>query len=108
MAQVNLRASVGQSFLTDKYPQKFSLKRQGRQKTATTGTLGVAGSMATVPGGVTGASVDLTVGRMFYQDDTSRFWSGSDVRGTDSHFFTFNYQLQHDQQIYGLRRPPFV
>ncbi len=57
--------------------------------------------MATVPGGVTGASVDLTVGRMLYQDDTSRFWSGSDVRGTDSHFFTFNYQLQHDQQIYG-------
>ncbi|ELH6655495.1 two-partner secretion system transporter EtpB (plasmid) [Escherichia coli] len=101
-AQVNLRASVGQSFLTDKYPQKFSLSsgREGK-KTATTGTLGVAGSMATVPGGVTGASVDLTVGRMRYQDDTSRFWSGSDVRGTDGHFFTFNYQLQHDQQIYG-------
>ncbi|MCZ6097540.1 hypothetical protein O5171_23860 [Escherichia coli] len=45
--------------------------------------------------------MDLTVGRMRYQDETSRFWSGSDVRGTDYHFFTFNYQLQHDQQIYG-------
>ncbi len=42
-AQVNLRASVGQSFLTDKYPQKFSLSsgREGK-KSATTGTLGVA------------------------------------------------------------------
>ncbi|SQP89488.1 ShlB/FhaC/HecB family hemolysin secretion/activation protein [Escherichia coli] len=101
-AQVNVRASGGQSFLTDKYPQKFSLAggKEGK-KTATTGTLGVAASMATVPGGVTGASVDLTVGRMRYQDETSRFWSGSDVRGTDGHFFTFNYQLQHDQQIYG-------
>ncbi|RZZ37355.1 ShlB/FhaC/HecB family hemolysin secretion/activation protein, partial [Escherichia coli] len=101
-AQVNVRASGGQSFLTDKYPQKFSLAggKEGK-KTATTGTLGVAASMATVPGGVTGASVDLTVGRMRYQDETSRFWSGSDVRGTDGRFFTFNYQLQHDQQIYG-------
>lgn len=101
-AQVNLRASAGQSFLTDKYPQKFSIvvDREGK-KTATTGTVGVAGSMAMVPGGVTGASLDLTLGQMRYQDDTARFWSGSDIRGTDGSFFTLNYQLQHDQQIYG-------
>lgn len=101
-AQVNLTASAGQSFLTDKYPQKFSVRnaREGK-KTATTGTVGVAGSVATVPGGVTGGSVDVTLGRMRYQDETSRFWSGSDVRGTDGSFFTLNYQMQHDQQIYG-------
>lgn len=101
-AQVNLRASAGQSFLTDKYPQKFSVSNgQEGKKTATTGTLGVAGSVATTPGGVTGGGVDVTVGRMRYQDETSRFWSGSDVRGTDGSFFTLNYQVQHDQQIYG-------
>ncbi|WP_440588966.1 ShlB/FhaC/HecB family hemolysin secretion/activation protein [Escherichia coli] len=101
-AQVNLRASAGQSFLTDKYPQKFSIVAgQEGKKTATTGTVGVAGSMATVPGGVTGASLDLTLGQMRYKDDTARFWSGSDIRGTDGSFFTLNYQVQHDQQIYG-------
>ncbi|EDH8246408.1 TPA: ShlB/FhaC/HecB family hemolysin secretion/activation protein [Salmonella enterica] len=101
-AQVNVRASAGQSFLTDKYPQKFSMVggTEGK-KTASTGTLGVVGSVATVPGGVTGAGMDLTVGRVRYQDETSRFWSGSDVRGTDDSFFTLNYQVQHDQQIYG-------
>lgn len=101
-AQVNVRASGGQSFLTDKYPQKFSLAngKEGK-KTASTGTLGVAGSVATVPGGVTGGSVDVTLGRMSYKDDTARFWSGSDIRGTDGSFFTLNYQVRHDQQIYG-------
>ncbi|ECC3553957.1 ShlB/FhaC/HecB family hemolysin secretion/activation protein [Salmonella enterica subsp. salamae] len=100
-AQVNVRASGGQSFLTDKYPSMFALAGKEGKKTASTGTLGVAGSVATVPGGVTGGSVDVTFGKMRYKDDTARFWSGSDVRGTDGSFFTLNYQVRHDQQIYG-------
>ncbi|EIQ1940366.1 ShlB/FhaC/HecB family hemolysin secretion/activation protein [Escherichia coli] len=100
-AQVNLTASAGQSFLTDKYPVFFGLAGTEGKKTASAGTLGVAGSMATVPGGVTGASLAVTMGKMRYRDDTARFWSGSDVRGTEGSFVTFNYQLQHEQQIYG-------
>ncbi|MEC9515367.1 POTRA domain-containing protein [Escherichia coli] len=100
-AQVNIRASAGQSFLTDKYPPVFALGGKEGKKTATTGTLGIAGSVATTPGGVTSGSLDMTLGRMRYQDETARFWSGSDVRGTDGRFFTLNYQVQHDQQIYG-------
>nr|WP_283666574.1 POTRA domain-containing protein [Escherichia coli] len=100
-AQVNIRMSAGQSFLTDKYPSMFALVGKEGKKTATTGALGIAGSVATIPGGVSSASVDLTLGRMRYQDDTARFWSGSNVRGTDGSFFTLNYQIQHDQQIFG-------
>ncbi|MDK1237659.1 ShlB/FhaC/HecB family hemolysin secretion/activation protein, partial [Cronobacter turicensis] len=101
-AQLNITASAGQSFLTDKYPQKFSVANGTKaNKTATTGTIGVAGSVATVPGGVTGGRGDLTLGRVRYQNETSRFWSGSDVRGSDGRVSTLNYQVQHDQQIYG-------
>jgi Hemolysin activation/secretion protein len=100
-AQVNLTASAGQSFLTDKYPGVFALTGKEGKKTASTGTLGMAGSMATAPGGVTGASIAVTLGKMHYRDNTARFWSGSDIRRTEGSFFTFNYQLQHEQQIYG-------
>ena len=107
-AQVNIRASAGQSFLTDKYPSMFALMtgKEGK-KTATTGTFGIAGSKATTPGGVTSGGVDMTVGRMRYQDDTARFWSSSDIRGTDGSFFTLNYQVQHDQLIYGPLQASF-
>lgn len=98
--QVNLRASAGQSFLTDKYPGAFAQAGTEGRKSASTGTLGVAGSMVSVPGGVTGASLSVTAGKMHYRDDTARFWSGSDIRGTEGSFVTFNYQLQHEQQIY--------
>lgn len=63
--------------------------------------------MATTPGGVTSGGVDMTVGRMRYQDDTARFWSSSDIRGTDGSFFTLNYQVQHDQLIYGPLQASF-
>ncbi|RDP83836.1 ShlB/FhaC/HecB family hemolysin secretion/activation protein [Escherichia coli] len=100
-AHVNLTASAGQSFLTDKYPGVFALMGKEGKKTASTGTLGVAGSMASVPGGVTGAGMSLTLGKMRYRDDTARFWSSSDIRNTEGSFVTFNYQVQHEQQIYG-------
>lgn len=63
--------------------------------------------MATTPGGVTSGGVDMTVGRMRYQDDTARFWSSSDIRGTDGSFFTLNYRVQHDQLIYGPLQASF-
>lgn len=100
-AQANLSATAGQSFLTDKYPGVFSLAGKEGKKTASTGTLGMAGSMATAPGGITSTALSATLGKMRYRDDTARFWNGSDIRGTEGSFFTFNYQLQHEQQIYG-------
>ncbi|EGI38561.1 putative surface-exposed protein [Escherichia coli TA280] len=100
-AQVNLRLAGGQSYLTDRYPGIFALLGEEGRKTVTTGTAGVVGSFATLPGGVTGLGLDITRGDMHYRDDSARFWSGSDLRNTEGSFTTLNWQFRHEQQVYG-------
>ena len=100
-AQVNLRLAGGQSWLTDRYPGIFSLLGKEGRKTVTSGTAGLAGSFSTLPGGVTGVGVDVTRGDMHYRDSAARFWSGSDLRDTEGSFTTFNWQLRHEQQLWG-------
>lgn len=100
-AQVNVRLTGGQSYLTDRYPGIFTLLGREGRKNITSGTAGVVGSFATLPGGVTGLGMDITRGNMHYRDDSARFWSGSDLRNTEGEFTTLNWQFRHEQQIYG-------
>lgn len=100
-AQVNVRLAAGQSFLTDKYPAIFTPLGKEGHKTINTGVAGIAGSFASLPGGVTGVSLDLTRGDVHYRDEGARFWNSSDLRDTEGSFTTLNWQLQHDQHIWG-------
>lgn len=101
VAQVNVRLAGGQAYLTDRYPDIFALPGNEGRKNVTTGTAGLAGSFAFLPGGVTGGGLDVTRGDMHYRDTAARFWSGSDLRSTEGAFTTLNWQLRHEQQIYG-------
>ncbi len=98
-AQVNVRGSVSQSFLEDRYPEALSAAGDVGRKRATSGTLGVAGSAATVPGGVSGGALDFTLGRMDYRNYAAKFWSGSDLSNSGGAFFVTGWQLNHEQQL---------
>ncbi|HBC1013074.1 TPA: ShlB/FhaC/HecB family hemolysin secretion/activation protein [Escherichia coli] len=104
-AQVNVRATAGQSLMTDKYPSGasgiFQVYGDSGRKTATKGGLGVDGSLAWVPGGVTGVSLSVTQGHMDYRDEAALFWSGADIRRTEGHFSLMNWLLRHEQQVWG-------
>ncbi|ECN6753417.1 ShlB/FhaC/HecB family hemolysin secretion/activation protein [Salmonella enterica subsp. enterica serovar Newport] len=101
-ARVDVRAEGGQQYLTDKYPAGFydGTDNEGR-KQASLGSLSVAGSVADVPGGVTGFSVKGTSGNLDYRDDTARKMGFSRELGSSGHFARLNYVLNHDQQVWG-------
>lgn len=101
-ARVDVRAEGGQQSLTDKYPAGLygSTGTEGR-KQVSLGSLSVAGSVADVPGGVTGFSVKGTTGNLEYRNDTARSMGFSRELGSSGHFARLNYALNHDQQVWG-------
>lgn len=101
-ARVDVRAEGGQQSLTDKYPAGLygSTGTEGR-KQVSLGSLSVAGSVADVPGGVTGFSVKGTTGNLDYRNDTARNMGFSRELGSSGHFARLNWALNHDQQVWG-------
>lgn len=101
-ARVDVRAEGGQQSLTDKYPAGLygSTGTEGR-KQVSLGSLSVAGSVADVPGGVTGFSVKGTTGNLDYRNDTARNMGFSRELGSSGHFSRLNWALNHDQQVWG-------
>ncbi|EAV3689548.1 ShlB/FhaC/HecB family hemolysin secretion/activation protein [Salmonella enterica] len=101
-ARVDVRAEGGQQSLTDKYPAGLygSTGTEGR-KQVSLGALSVAGSVADVPGGVTGFSVKGTTGNLDYHNETARNMGFSRELGSSGHFSRLNWALDHDQQVWG-------
>ncbi|WP_249265900.1 ShlB/FhaC/HecB family hemolysin secretion/activation protein [Salmonella enterica] len=101
-ARVDVRADVGQQFLTDKYPASLfmGVGEEGRKR-ATLGSLRLSGSVAGVTGGITGFSVQGTAGSLDYRNDLSRLINFSDELGSSGQFARLNWGLNHDQQIWG-------
>ncbi|ECQ8982651.1 ShlB/FhaC/HecB family hemolysin secretion/activation protein [Salmonella enterica subsp. enterica] len=100
-ARVDVRLDGGQQFLTDNYPEAFATESgssRGR-KTVSLGTLSVTGSVADLPGGLTGFGISGTAGNVDLHSDISR--SFSQQAGSGGQFARFNYRLNHDQQIWG-------
>ncbi len=100
-ARVDVRLDGGQQFLTDIYPEVFATESgssRGR-KTVSLGTLSVTGSVAGLPGGLTGFGVSGTAGNVDLRSDISR--SFSQQAGSGGQFARFNYQVNHEQQVWG-------
>ncbi|EKF5089644.1 ShlB/FhaC/HecB family hemolysin secretion/activation protein [Salmonella enterica] len=92
-ARVDVRLDGGQQFLADTYPDVMG--GEGR-KEVSSGSLTVVGSVAGVPGGVTGFGVSGTTGNVALRNETARFWNQN-----EGQFSRLNYQLNHDQQVWG-------
>ncbi|ECB3302054.1 ShlB/FhaC/HecB family hemolysin secretion/activation protein [Salmonella enterica subsp. enterica serovar Newport] len=100
-ARVDVRGEGGQQYLTDKYPALlFGDGSEGR-KQISLGALSLTGSVADVPGGVTGFSVKGTTGNLDYRNDTARNMGFSRELGSSGHFSRLNWALNHDQQVWG-------
>lgn len=101
-ARVDVRLDAGQQFLTDKYPAQLfmGLGEEGRKR-VTLGSVTVSGSVAGVPGGVTGFSLQGTTGSLDYRNDLSRLINFSDELGSSGQFARLNWGLNHDQQVWG-------
>ncbi|EJH8995751.1 ShlB/FhaC/HecB family hemolysin secretion/activation protein [Salmonella enterica] len=100
-ARVDLRADAGQQFLTDKYPSSlYGTEREGRKRVSL-GSLSVAGSVASVPGGVTGFGLKGTAGSTDYRTSLSRSLSFSRELGTSGQFTRLNWDLNHQQALWG-------
>ncbi|EIW3208786.1 ShlB/FhaC/HecB family hemolysin secretion/activation protein, partial [Salmonella enterica subsp. enterica serovar Poona] len=102
-ARVDVRLDAGQQFLTDDYPDVFaaasgSSGSRGR-KAVSLGALSVTGSVADLPGGVTGFGVTGTTGNVDLRSDISRTFSQEANSG--GQFARLNYQINHDQQVRG-------
>lgn len=96
-ARVDLRADAQTQSLTDHYPVDFGSGTQGR-KQVNLGDVSVQGSLAYIPGGVTGFVVTGTVGNVDLRNDVARTWSGM---GSDGQFSRLNYQFNHEQHLWG-------
>ncbi|EHU8215453.1 ShlB/FhaC/HecB family hemolysin secretion/activation protein, partial [Salmonella enterica] len=92
-ARVDVRLDGGQQFLTDIYPD--ALGGKGR-KQVSTGSLALTGSVADLPGGVTGFGISGTTGNVDLRNETARFWNQN-----DGQFSRLNWQLNHEQQVWG-------
>ncbi|EAW8016980.1 ShlB/FhaC/HecB family hemolysin secretion/activation protein [Salmonella enterica] len=92
-ARVDVRLDGGQQFLTDIYPDELGGK--GR-KQVSSGALTLAGSVADLPGGVTGFGLTGTTGNVDLRNGTARLWNQN-----SGQFARFNYQINHDQQVWG-------
>lgn len=101
-ARVDVRLDAGQQLLTDKYPSALfagsGQDGEGR-KQVSLGTLSVTGSVADLPGGVTGFGLSGTTGDVDLRSDLSRSFSAAADSG--GQFARFNWQLNHDQQVWG-------
>lgn len=95
-ARVDVRLDGGQQFLTDTYPAKGSSR--GR-KQVSLGGVTITGSVADVPGGLTGFGLVGTAGNVDLRSNISRTLA----RNADSggQFTRFNYQMNHDQRVWG-------
>lgn len=101
-ARVDVRAEGGEQYLTDKYPSGWfmGLGEEGRKRVSS-GAISVAGSVADVPGGVTGFSVKGTAGNLSYRNDLARSINFSRELGSEGQFARMNWTLNHDQQVWG-------
>ncbi|HHR4727325.1 TPA: ShlB/FhaC/HecB family hemolysin secretion/activation protein [Salmonella enterica] len=101
-ARVDVRAEGGEQYLTDQYPSDLylGLGDEGRKR-VTQGALSVTGSVAAIPGGVTGFSLRGTAGSLDYRNALSRFNSFSQELGTSGTFARMNWGLTHNQQVWG-------
>lgn len=101
-ARVDVRAEGGQQSLTDKYPADLNrgAGNDGRKRISL-GSVSVAGSVADVPGGVTGFSMKGTAGSLNYRNDVARDMGFSRELGSSGRFARLNYALNHDQQVWG-------
>ncbi|HEC8062274.1 TPA: ShlB/FhaC/HecB family hemolysin secretion/activation protein [Salmonella enterica subsp. enterica serovar Potsdam] len=100
-ARVDLRADVGQQFLTDKYPSAlYDAEHEGRKRVSLV-SLSVTGSVASVPGGVTGFGLKGTTGSTDYRTPLSRSLSFSRELGTSGQFSRLNWDLNHQQALWG-------
>ncbi|EBI1835643.1 ShlB/FhaC/HecB family hemolysin secretion/activation protein, partial [Salmonella enterica] len=94
-ARVDVRLDGGQQYLTDNYPGVFATESgssRGR-KTVSLGALSVTGSVADLPGGLTGFGVSGTAGNVDLRSDISR--SFSQLAGSGGQFSRLNWQLNH-------------
>ncbi|MBE8614370.1 ShlB/FhaC/HecB family hemolysin secretion/activation protein [Morganella morganii] len=101
-ARVDVRLDVGRQYLTDKYP--FAL--QGGEsakgyKIVTQGNLGVTGSAALIPESISGFGLQGTFGKTDYRNEVARQIAFSREADSIGAFFRMNWQLSHDQQIWG-------
>lgn len=96
-ARVDVRLDAGQQFLTDKYPEILPppLGEEGRKRVSV-GSLTLSGSVVNLPGGLTTFGVTGTTGSVDLRNPTARFWSQY-----DGQFSRLNYQLNHDQKVWG-------
>ncbi|EOB9826089.1 ShlB/FhaC/HecB family hemolysin secretion/activation protein [Salmonella enterica subsp. enterica serovar Chester] len=98
-ARVDVRLDGGQQFLTDSYPFATESGSSGGRKTVSLGALSMTGSVADLPGGLTGFGFSGTAGNVDLRSDISR--SFSEQAGSGGHFARLNWQLNHDQQVWG-------
>ncbi|EBL0949029.1 ShlB/FhaC/HecB family hemolysin secretion/activation protein [Salmonella enterica] len=99
-ARVDVRLDAGQQFLTDKYPDVFAGDSSPRgRKQVNIGSAAITGSVADLPGGLTGFGLVGTVGDVGLRSEFSRDISGDANSG--GQFARFNYQINHDQQVWG-------
>ncbi|ECC4542559.1 ShlB/FhaC/HecB family hemolysin secretion/activation protein [Salmonella enterica] len=100
-ARVDVRLDAGQQFMTDTYPQMFTIftsgERKGR-KQVDYGSLSLLGSVASTPGGITAFNLQGTTGDMDYRNVTANFFNNSE---NDGHFSRLNWLVSHDQQVWG-------
>lgn len=98
-ARVDVRLDGGQQLLTDNYPFSIGSGSSSGRKTVSLGALSITGSVADLPGGVTGFGVTGATGNVDLRSDISR--SISQQAGTGGQFARLNWQLNHDQQAWG-------
>lgn len=102
-ARVDVRLDAAQQRLTDNYPDLFSgLTASGGtrgRKVVSLGALSVIGSVAGLPGGLTGFGASGTVGNVDLRSDMSRELGAAADSG--GQFARFNFQVNHDQRIGG-------
>lgn len=100
-ARVDVRLDAGQQFMTDTYPQMFTIftsgERKGR-KQVDYGSLSLLGSVASTPGGITAFNLQGTAGNMDYRNVVANFFNNSENNGQ---FSRLNWLVSHDQQVWG-------
>ncbi|ELO3049578.1 ShlB/FhaC/HecB family hemolysin secretion/activation protein [Salmonella enterica] len=100
-ARVDVRLDAGQQFMTDTYPQMFTIftsgERKGR-KQVDYGSLSLLGSVASTPGGITAFNLQGTTGNMDYRNVVANFFNNSE---NDGKFSRLNWLVSHDQQVWG-------
>ncbi|EBM6148998.1 ShlB/FhaC/HecB family hemolysin secretion/activation protein [Salmonella enterica] len=95
-SRVDVRLDGGQQFLTDTYPDELGVMAGKGRKQVSSGALTLTGSVADLPGGVTGFGITGTTGNVDLRNGTARLWNQN-----SGQFSRLNYQLNHDQQVWG-------